>query len=218
MHLTIPPSSQQQQTWPSTYSSSFQSDPWIRWFLHSKGTSSGRLFSGAGSSWVKACASTSQSSGPPAPEAGARPTPPALPPAPGHVWGWLCEAGGKKRKSAHRTYSRPLPSTYTLFKPARNRNGMPSVPTMRDDNNLPERTVIFMNITLLVLSAVPVNYRPAGDLCGTRWESWPPLNGPSCSCTGSLWEPAFTHWLSASQDMTHRSQGRNHLHLQRFGI
>lgn len=91
---------------------------------------------------------------------------------------------------------------------------MPSVPTMRDDNNLPERTVIFMNITLLVLSAVPVNYRPAGDLCGTRWESWPPLNGPSCSCTGSLWEPAFTHWLSASQDMTQRSQRRNHLRLQ----
>lgn len=48
---------------------------------------------------------------------------------------------------------------------------MPSVPNMRDDNNLPERTVIFINITLLVLSAVPVNYRPAGDLCGARWES-----------------------------------------------
>lgn len=48
---------------------------------------------------------------------------------------------------------------------------MPSVPTTRDDNNLPEPTVIFMNITLPVLSAVLVNYRPAGDLCGPRWES-----------------------------------------------
>lgn len=90
----------------TTHSSSFQSDPWIRWSLHSTGTSSSRLFSGAGSSWVKACASISQSSGLPVPEAGARPIPPALPPTLGHVWVSLCEAGGKKkRKSPHHTYS-----------------------------------------------------------------------------------------------------------------
>lgn len=123
-----------------THSSSFQSDPWIRWSLHSKGMSSSRLFSGGVSSWVTACASISQSSGLPVLEAGARPTPPALPPTLGHVWVWLWQAGGKKdkRKSPHHTcsqllslYSRPI----FFSNHCRDKNGMPSAPSMTEDKN-----------------------------------------------------------------------------------
>lgn len=108
------PITQQQRIFlsSSTHSSSSQSDPWIRWSLHSTGMSSGRLFSGGASSWESACASISQSWGLPALEADARPAPPALPPALGHAWVSLCEAGGKKkRKSPHHTYSKLLSST-----------------------------------------------------------------------------------------------------------
>lgn len=37
-----------------------------------------------------------------------------------------------------------------------------------------------MDIALMVLSPVSTNYKPAGDLSGSLWESWPPLSGPSC--------------------------------------
>lgn len=131
-----------------------------------------------------ACASISQSSGLPAPEAGARPTPLALPPTLGHVWVWLCEAGGKKkRKSPHHTYSQLLRSARQpifLSNHCSKKNGMPSDPSMTDNSGCRKVHCILMDITLMVLSPVSPNYKPAGDLSGTHWESWPPLSGPSC--------------------------------------
>lgn len=48
---------------------------------------------------------------------------------------------------------------------------MPSAPSMTDDINCQRVLCILMNIALLVLSPVSANYKPAGDLSGTRWES-----------------------------------------------
>ncbi len=48
---------------------------------------------------------------------------------------------------------------------------MPSALSMTDDMNCQGVLCILMNIALLVLSPVPANYKPAGDLSGTRWES-----------------------------------------------
>lgn len=146
-----------------THSSSCQSAPWIRWSLHSTGISSSRLFSGGGSSWGWACASTFQSSGLPARGADARPAGPALPPAPGHVSVSLWSAvENKKRKSPHHTcpWKRPgsESSTSYNFKSQREKNvqktknGMPPEPSMTDKINCEAVLCMLMNITLMVLS------------------------------------------------------------------
>lgn len=211
----------------STHSSSSQSDPWIRWSLHSTGMSSGRLFSGGASSGESACASISQSWGLPALEADARPAPPALPPALGHAWVSLCEAGGKKkRKSPHHTYSKLLSST---VKPicfsnyCRKKNGMPPDLSMTDNINCQTALCILMNWWscppfLQIINPLVTLWHSLGELTSSEWTLLPGAAAADSRAGGSLWQPAVTE-SQHPEARTHRSQ-RSHgtHHLRERGL
>lgn len=95
------------------------------------------------------------------------------------LWGWWKEE--EKKPSPHMfstaTFCR---QPIFLSNHCSKKNGMPSDPSMTDNSDCRKVHCILMDITLMVLSPVSPNYKPAGDLSGTHWESWPPLSGPSC--------------------------------------
>lgn len=97
------------------------------------------------------------------------------------LWGWWKE-GQEKKPSPHMFSTAELcsPPIFSFQITAEKKMACLPAPSMTDDINCQRVLCILMNIALLVLSPVSANYKPAGDLCGTRWESWPPLSGPSC--------------------------------------
>lgn len=121
------------------------------------------------------------------------------------LWGWWKEE--EKRPSPHIFSTAEFCSQSIFLSNYGEKNGMPSDPSVTGNVNC--QRVLYILITLMVLSPVSANYKPAGDLSGAHWESWPPVRRPSCS--EQQLQPAESEGQSHSQMLLtdsqhHRSQ------------
>jgi len=96
----------------------------------------------------------------------------------------------EKAFTAHSLNCWVLQSTYFLFESLQGKNGMPPDPSMTDNINCQTVLCMLMNITLMVLSPVSANYKPAGDLMALVGRADLPWVDPpawSSSCRQQSW-------------------------------